>query len=101
MAVTNPNTIGHVNDGRPLCEKLRNLKIEIDEYLRLSNLLGTPIPNDENEAIEDGREAEQVSRLDGADYYNYRNQFAIFQTQMDQPGVADVISKPCVNPIQI
>jgi len=58
--------------------------------------LNSVIGNSADDNLIDGRESEGVSRLTGADVANLMTQLIAFQTQLNQAGVSDVISKPCV-----
>jgi hypothetical protein len=58
------------------------------------------IPNSAQEALDDGRESEGVSRLTGADINSLIVQLAGIQTALNVGGVSDVISKPCVRPLR-
>lgn len=95
--INNPEALKYVREIiRPLCERYRA------EYYRDKSALttwfggvNTLIPNTAD-PIQDGRENEGVSRLTGADVNSVVTQFAAFVTAMEQSGVLDVISKPCV-----
>lgn len=102
MSITNPQAIAFVNQNiRPRAEQIRALKAQIDAdltqwYAGMSAL----IPNDSS-AVEDGREAEGVSRLVGSDVVNVLSQLVALQSQLDGSGVAATISKPCVRTLQV
>lgn len=103
MAITNAQAIAFANEQvRPMAEKVRNLKAEIDALMvtwfgGVNNLF----PNDNAEAVEDGREAEGVSRLDGEDIVGFVTVIADLQTRLNQAGYADRVAKPCVRPLRI
>ena len=67
-----PEQIAWVNEFvRPLAEALRNDKVRIDDGMIVWNQrFSTDIPNDAT-VLDDGREAEGVSRLTGADIHQW------------------------------
>lgn len=101
--IDNPQAIRYVNEViRPKAESLRALKAEVDAALvQWFGGVNALVPNDAGEAVDDGRENEGVSRLTGADVNNLVTQLAAYQTQLDQEGVAAVVSKPCVNQLRV
>ena len=96
--IDNPEAIRFVNEQvRPLCEALRALKARI--VAAQSTWFATVadnIPNDAQEAIEDGREAEGVSRLDGAQVNSAMSILGAVATATND----EIISIPCVRPLQ-
>ena len=95
--ITDPQAIRFTNEViRPLCELLRALKANIDSATFAWNGgIAAMIPNDANEQLADGREAEGVSRLTGADI---RAVVAILGAV--RTAVTDAtVSKPCVRPL--
>lgn len=102
MAITNPQAITFTNEQiRPMAEKLRNMKAEIDAIMvQWFGGVNAIIPNDNAEALEDGREAEGVSRLDGDDIVGLITVIQATQTTLNNAGYADRISKPCVRPLR-
>lgn len=101
MAITNPQAIRFANEQvRPLAEKLRALKAEIDSMMvDWFGGVNAIIPNDNNELLEDGREAEGVSRLDGDDIVGLIIVAQGVQSTLNTAGYADRIAKPCVRPL--
>jgi hypothetical protein len=102
MAITNPQAIRFSNEQiRPMAEKIRGMKAEIDalmvDWFGGTNAL---FPNDNAEMVEDGREAEGVSRLDGEDIVGLVTVISDLQTRLNQAGYADRIAKPCVRPLR-
>lgn len=101
--VTNAEAIRFVNEQiRPLSEATRALKARIDActtawFAGIGDIIGTSA----SDAIQDGREVEGVSRLTAADVVGVLTQMLAIQTQLNQGGVAGVISKPCVNALEI
>ena len=86
---------------RPHAEKMRALKATCDSALvTWYGQISSDCPNDSS-PIADGREAEGVSRLTGADVVNLVTQMAAFKTACEVSGVADVISKPCVRSLEV
>lgn len=100
MPVTNPEAIRFCNEQvRPACEKFRALKAEVDAIIATWNGGLNVILGVAEGTVEDGREAEGVSRITGNDVTGVMVQLTSFQTQLDGVGVADVISRPCVRPL--
>ena len=96
--IVNPEALRFVSEQiRPLCESLRGIKAQMVAMKVLwDDHVGALIPNDLS-PVADGREAEGVSRLTGADVNNARNAMAALI-----PGISDgVIGKPCVRPIDL
>lgn len=102
MDITNPQVIEYCNAVvRPLAETMRALKVRVDaELVTWFGQISTNCPNDSS-AVADGREAEGVSRLTGADVNALVTQLAAYQTALNASGVADVISKPCVRHLEV
>jgi hypothetical protein len=99
MAITNQEAIRFTNEAvRPLAERFRQLKNDIDSALAAYNSgLGAIFTSGQAEPISDNRENEGVSRLTGNDVLLFVSQLQAFQTQLDGVGVAAVVSKPCVS----
>lgn len=99
MPITDPQAIKFSNEVvRPLCERIRALKADIDAArAQYDGSVGTFFYNHGGEAVEDGREAEGVSRLTGNDVlafvdvvlYQHKNLY-------DTTGIPAVIANPCV-----
>jgi hypothetical protein len=102
MAITDPRAIRFVNEEvRPLTEAMRALKARADAALvKWYGEISALTPND-IDAVDDGREAEGISRLTGADVNKLVVQLAAYQTQLDETGVIDVISKSCVRGLDV
>lgn len=99
--ITDPEAIGFSNDCRGFAEKFRNLKAEIDSLITTwYSGINVTITNDAGDNIVDGRQAQGDSQLTGADIHSLLGQFVAYQTQLNQGGVADVISKPCVRKLE-
>ena len=96
--ITDPQAIRFCNEVvRPKAETIRALKAEVDAaMLSWYGGMNTLIPNQAGEAVGDGREAEGVSRLSGADVNSFMALLANLQTRLSQTGVADVMQRPCV-----
>lgn len=103
MAITDEITIRYTNEViRPMAEKIRALKAEIDSHmLQWHGGIGAVCNADLNGTIEDGRESEGVTRLTGNDATLLINQMIAIQTLLDGVGVMNVIVKPCVNPLRV
>ena len=87
---------------RPLAEKMRGLKAEVDAALVTWNAgIGTIIGSSAGDDIQDGRDAEGVSRLTAANVAALGGEMIAYQTRCDLAGVAEIISKPCVRTLQV
>jgi hypothetical protein len=81
---------------RPVAEELRAIKYRIDSAMvTWYGGMNTLVPNDSS-PVADGREGEGVSRLTGIDVNGLVAQMAALKYQLEQSGVPQVISKPCV-----
>ena len=101
--ITNADAIRWTNEVvRPMAESVRALKALTDAALVTWYAgLNAVITNSASDPVQDGREAEGVSRLTGADVNSFVAILAGFQTDMQASGVPGVISKPCVRPIEV
>jgi hypothetical protein len=95
--INNPQAIRFVNEQvRPLCEEVRALKAKFDALAPLwYGGINALITNSAQDNIEDGREAEGISRLTGADIHNAVGQFLAIAPN------TEIIAKPCVRSIQV
>lgn len=100
--ITDAEAIRYCNEQvRPLAERMRALDYEIQAALVTYNAgVGDIFYNATGETIEDGRADEGVSRLTGNDVLLLVTQMQAYKTAMDQAGVRNVISKPCVRTLQ-
>lgn len=91
MAIDNPQAIRYVNEVvRPLSEKIRALKAEIDaSRVAYDGGIGDYFWNHGAEAVEDGREAEGVSRLTGNDVLAWNS-----LVNYDLKAVLDAVGTP-------
>ena len=100
--INDAEAIAFVNNYvRPICEKVRDLKVLLDDttatwFLGVNSNFASG-----SDTVEDGREAEGVSRLTAADVTNAITQFQALQTVLDGGGVMDVVRKPTVRQIEI
>jgi hypothetical protein len=104
MAITSPQAVRFVNDEiRPMSERLRDVKAKIDSLLDkwTSDGISALIANDDREALEDGRDAEGVSRLNGKDVNQMVALLTSLQTRLNQAGTSSVISKPTVRQLDV
>jgi len=100
--INDAEAIAFVNNYvRPLCEKVRDLKVLLDDTTATWFLGVNPNFANGSDTVEDGREAEGVSRLTAADVTNAITQFQALQTVLDGGGVMNVIRKPTVRQIEI
>jgi len=100
--MNNPEAIRFVNETvRPLAEKIRALKAELNAA-RITWYSGMNSNfNKADELVEDGREAEGVSRLTCGDVTNFISQ-AIKTAEAEASAWNDqVVSKPCVRAFQV
>lgn len=99
MAITDPEAIKFVNQYiRPMCENIRYMKARGDDFAVKWAQISSDFPNDANEAVEDGRDAEGISRLTGADINAVATVFAALLGDIDL-AAAGIIAKPCVRPL--
>lgn len=98
MTITNPQVIQFTNEQvRVLAEEVRDLKIRVDAALvTWYGQISANCPNDVAENLDDGRDAEGVSRLTGADINSLMGVLVALQADLDAVGVEGVVSKPCV-----
>jgi len=99
MAITNPEAIKFVNEYiRPMCENVRASNARGTDFaIKWAGLSGD-FPNDPNEIVEDGRDAEGVSRLSGADIQAVAAVFDALLGDLDLTAQS-IIQKPCVRPL--
>ena len=98
MAITDPEAIKFVNEYiRPMCENIRYMKARGDDFaIKWAGLSGG-FPNDTS-VVEDGRDAEGISRLTGADINAVAAVFDALLMDIDS-AAETVIAKPCVRPL--
>ena len=101
--ITNPEAIAFCNEYiRPLAEQVRALKARIDAAgTRWFSGVNVAVGTSSADQIADGREAEGVSRLTAADVTNLMSQLLTIQAQLEQSGVAGIVEKPCVRPLNV
>jgi len=102
MAIDNAEAIRFSNEVvRPLAERVRDLNVLCENAMAVwYGGMNSDFPNDST-AVDDGREAEGVSRLTGGDVNSFMGQLATFVSQMDGAGVSDVVLKPCVRNLMV
>ena len=99
MAITDPEAIKFTNDYiRPMCENLRYMAARGSDWATKWAELSSKFPNKVEEVVEDGREAEGISRLTGADINAAATVFASLLTIMDV-SAQTAVNKPCVRPL--
>jgi hypothetical protein len=98
MPIDNPQAIKFVNEQvRPMAERLRAIKAEIDGMMvDWFNGMDALVTNDPT-PVADGREAEGVSRLTGADCVSLVVAAQAVQTALST--YAAIVAKPCVRPL--
>lgn len=96
--ITDPEAIRFVNEQlRPLCEEARALRARVDAMSTAWFAgLDDEFPNDTSPLL-DGREAEGVSRLTGAQVVNAVSNLIA----MSAAGNAEILSLPCVRPLDV
>ena len=99
MAITDPEAIKFVNEYiRPMCENIRYSNARGNDFaIKWAGLSGD-FPNDPAEIVEDGRDAEGISRLSGADINAVAAVFDALLGDLDMSAQA-VIQKPCIRPL--
>lgn len=98
MAITNPNTVKFTNEVlRPLCEKARALNTLIENAsTQWFAGVNTTVPNT-TEVLDDGRVAQGVSILTGADL----NSAVGILINMKNASNTEIIQKPCVRALEV
>lgn len=98
MAIVNPQGIDFVNrEIRPLCESVRGIVARINNTTTSWFAgINTLFPNDST-LVDDGREAEGVSRLTGADV----NSVMGILIAMAAASNTEIIEKPTVRPLEV
>ena len=98
MSITGPEEIKFVNEYiRPMCENIRFMKARGDDFALKWAGISAGFPNDTS-VVEDGRDAEGISRLTGADINAVAAVFDALLMDIDSSSEA-VIAKPCVRPL--
>jgi len=103
MPITDPVAIRFVNEQlRPIAEKMRATKIELKQsFADWQQKIAAQVPSDAKEMLEDGREAEGVTRLSGADITAFVEVLTKYNTVGDEIGIDDVINKLCVRALEV
>ena len=101
MAITNAEAIRFVNERiRPVAEQIRDLQARMTEHVANWNQgVSALVPNDALELLEDGREAEGVSRLTGEDVNAMVTRMQSLLAVLDAANVMDVVHKTTVRPL--
>jgi len=101
--ITNKAVINFSNEVvRPMSERIRDLKIDIDEalaqyFLAVSAEFAKAQTGDK---VEDGRAPEGINQLTKGDHANFITQLQALQTVLNGGGVMDVIRKPNVRKLR-
>ena len=96
--ITDAEAIKFVNEYiRPMCENIRYMKARGDDFALKWAQLSSDFPNDTSPVV-DGREAEGISRLTGADINAVATVFNTLLGNIDATATS-VIAKPCVRPL--
>jgi hypothetical protein len=99
--IVNPQAVRFTNEHiRPLAEEIRALKARVDATLvEWTASIAANVPNDTS-PLADGRDAEGVSRLTGADVNGFIALLGAMQTRLNQAGTAQIVAKPCVRALE-
>lgn len=95
--ITDPEAIRFVNEViRPLCEERRSHDVRINAlavqwFLGMNTVFATG-----TDTVEDGREAEGVSRLTASDVTNAVSQLIKIATGQAAADNTEILQKPCV-----
>ncbi len=97
--ITNPNTILFINQVvRPIAEKARAFDLLVDNAsTQWFAGINTTVPNLTSELVDDKRESEGVSRLNGADV----NSLMTIIIAMKAASNAEIVQKPCVRALEV
>lgn len=101
--ITDPEAIRFVNAIiRPLSERVRDAKVVVDDAAeewtgQSMNAFFTNGPD----TVEDGREAQGVSRLTAQDVADFVAIVASVRAVLDAPGAMDTVRKLCVRELAI
>ena len=99
MAITNPEAIRFCNEVvRPLCERVRALRADINSARAAYDAgIGDLFFTFGGESVEDGRQAEGVSRLIGNDVLAFVSLVLdSMKNTLNDVGNAATVAKPCV-----
>jgi malonyl CoA-acyl carrier protein transacylase len=100
--MADPRVIAFMNEEvRPLAQEVRALKAAIDATAVRWFAEIAPLVANDAKVVDDGRAAEGVSQLTGADIVNLVTQLLAIKTVLDGGGVAAVIQKPCVRRLEV
>lgn len=102
--ITDASVIKFANeDIRPLCEKLRNLKAEIEDAQARywQHGINTVLDGRGDDVLEDGRADTGVSQLTGSDITNVITRIGEVQTLLDGANKMDVVHKACVRSLKV
>ena len=102
-AITDAEAIRFVNEQiRPMAERLRDLNALLD-YTQGQWFGGGLSAHFAagSDTVEDGREAEGVSRMTAQDVTNLMTQIGTIITQFDGAGVMDVVNLPTVRALRV
>ena len=101
--ITNPQAIAFSNETiRPLAEKVRGLKAEIDDaMIAWFSGVNATIGSNVLDLLQDGREAEGVSRLNADDITGLVVVIQSMQTTLDAAGIQARVQNPCVRPLRV
>ena len=97
--ITDPEAIRFVNEYiRPMAEQIRYMTARGQDFALKWQDLAADFPDLDTDILQDGRENQGVSRLNGQDINAMAQVILSLLTVMDEPTQA-VVSKPCVRPL--
>ena len=101
--ITDPVVIRLVNEQlRPIAERIRADKIQLKAaFADWQQKAAALVPADDKEVLDDGREAEGVTRLSGADLHAFVEVLTKYNTVGDEIGIDDVVNKLCVRSLEV
>lgn len=97
MTINDPQAVAFANESmRPISEKARAFVAEVQSIVtRWNSGINVLFPNDST-ALNDGRDAEGISRLVGSDVNSVMN----IIIAMASASNSEIIEKPCVRTLQ-
>lgn len=107
--IVNPEAIKFVNEIiRPLAEARRALDARIEDALNKWNstvspgvTFGAQFADNLDGLVQDGRDADGISRLTGNDVVNFVTRLVAVKTDSDLVGARTIIAKPCVRAFEV
>ena len=96
--ITDQEAIAFANNYiRPMCETLRYVTVRGEDWAKKWSTVSSLFPNDTSE-LQDGRDAEGISKLTAQDINNVAVVFNALLNLMDE-SAKTAVAKPCVRPL--